>query len=335
MTSVIRLIFCGWVFPYISCIPYSLFGWGLLRFEVPEMFGERRNDTLMWIETFDWATEKKLLLSILPGQIITSGRSKDSRSKWFNRRTKTIRTWTPSPQSKETRWMSEGHRWSRSSRHGTAGSSHWFRNKTVCSSRTTLSGRHHRCRFAAWCLRPYNHWWRRKASTQKKCGQSLVFPSSLMRKAFETIDLLRVYFDKTIPLNALSLPIDSQSIIQHEELEENSPKSRYNAAATLRKKYSSWIQTIHLIFTVFLLRHMGIAEIQFTTPDELSVFSWWFVLFTFSPWTMPFIYSEMVIFQLSGRVYNTLNLVSELIPVKLTRGAVHRNLTVRIASGKL
>ena len=60
-----------------------------------------------------------------------------------------------------------------------------------------------------------------------------------MRKAFETIDLLRVYFDKTIPLNALSLPIDSQSIIQHEELEENSPKSRYNAAATLRKKYSS------------------------------------------------------------------------------------------------
>ena len=131
MTSVMRLIFCGWVFPYISCIPYSLYGWGLLRFEVPEMFGERRNDTLMWIETFDWATEKKLLLSILPGQIITSGRSKDSRSKWFNRRTKTIRTWTPSPQSKETRWMSEGHRWSRSSRHGTAGSSRWFRNKTV------------------------------------------------------------------------------------------------------------------------------------------------------------------------------------------------------------
>ena len=51
--------------------------------------------------------------------------------------------------------------------------------------------------------------------------------------------LLRTYLDKAIPLNALSLPIDRpgcRPIIHHEELEENSPKSRYTAAATLRKK---------------------------------------------------------------------------------------------------
>ena len=244
----------------------------------------------MWIETFDWARKKKLLHSILPGQTITCGRSKDSRSKWF-----------------------------RLSGHGLL--LHNQRRRDGWAK--AIDGR------GAPGMEQLVH-----RSTQKKCGQSLVFPSSPMRKASETIDLLRVYLDETIPLNALSLPIDSQPIIQHEELEENSPKSRYNAAATLRKKYSSWIQTIHLIFTVFFLDIWALQK--FILQHRWThFFSWWFVLFTFSPWTMQFIYSEMVIFQLSGRVYNTLNLVSELIPVKLTRGAVHRNLTVRIASGKL
>ena len=58
-------------------------------------------------------------------------------------------------------------------------------------------------------------------------------------RAEETMNLVRSYLAKAIPLNTLCLAIDRpviQPLFDHEILEECSPKARYNSAATLRKK---------------------------------------------------------------------------------------------------
>ena len=92
-------------------------------------------------------------------------------------------------------------------------------------------------------------------------------------RAEETMNLVRSYLDKVKPLNTLCLSIDRpviQPLIDHEDLEESSPKARYNAAATLRKKrlkaarnqfkkkhvafINSWTSSnlVHIVFVTFL-----------------------------------------------------------------------------------
>ena len=54
-----------------------------------------------------------------------------------------------------------------------------------------------------------------------------------------TMNLVNSYLKKAIPINSLNLPIDRptcQPCVVHEEIQEISPRSRYNAAATLRKQ---------------------------------------------------------------------------------------------------